>query len=398
MYFKRACVSAMLVAGATVVAACGGSSSDESAAAKGSAPIKIGVIESLSGPLTAIGLDQWNAISMLTNKLNAAGGVGGHKIELVRRNDNSDPAEAAKQIRGFASDKSVVAAVGPTGSAAVLAAKPVIESLKLPMVSAVSAAALSDPPVQWWFRSIAKDTQQTQGVLNFIKAAGKTKVALLNASDPFGQSGAEQFKKEAPAMGMTITSAQSYPLDTTDPSVQVAKVKASNPDAYIIWDGTSEARLALTLKTLKSAGSGDAPVLLPESATSSAFTKAAGSAAEGAFYFAFLAPNDPRPGAQSDFVKAWQAAHSSALPDDSNAMGYAAMSVVVKGITDLAAANKAITREGLRDAIEAIQGYDSTTGTMSFGPGKHDPIALSDVQINMIDNGTTKRAQPSDVK
>ena len=360
-------------------------------------PIRIGAFLSVTGPAAFLGDPEQKTLEMYVERINAAGGIDGRKLELVRRNDNSDPAQAAKEIRGFAADDSIVGAVGPTGSAAVLAAKPVIESLKLPMVSSVSAAALSEPPVQWWFRSIAKDTQQTQGVMNFIKSAGKTKIGLLYATDPFGQSGAEQFKKEAPAMGLTITSAQSYPLDTTDPSVQVAKVQATHPDAYIIWDGTSEARLALALKTLKSQGSGDAPVLLPESATSSAFTKAAGAAANGAFYFAFLAPEDPKPGAQADFVKEWQATHDG-LPDDSNAMGYAAMSVVVKGLTDLASAKKPITRENLRDAIQAIKGFDATTGTMNFGPGKPDPIALSDVQINTIENGTTKRASPSDVK
>jgi ABC-type branched-subunit amino acid transport system substrate-binding protein len=79
-------------------------------------------------------------------------------------------------------------------------------------------------------------------------------------------------------------------------------------------------------------------------------------------------------------------------------MGYAAMSAVVKGMSDLASAKKPITRQNLRNSIEAIKGYDSTTGTMNFGPDKHDPIALDDVQINVIDNGTTKRATPSDVQ
>src|SRR5947209_18454840 len=59
------------------------------------APIKIGVIEPLSGPVAASGNYVRMGAEIARDWLNAKGGIGGRKIDLLIEDNKSDPKEAA---------------------------------------------------------------------------------------------------------------------------------------------------------------------------------------------------------------------------------------------------------------------------------------------------------------
>src|SRR4029453_9058622 len=59
------------------------------------APIKIGVIEPLSGPVAASGNYVRMGAEIARDWINAKGGVGGRKVELLIEDNKSDPKEAA---------------------------------------------------------------------------------------------------------------------------------------------------------------------------------------------------------------------------------------------------------------------------------------------------------------
>src|SRR5262245_34128810 len=62
-------------------------------------PIKIGVPTILSGRVAQLGISSRNALTMEAEKFNAAGGLGGRKIELIARDSKGKPDEAANNTR-----------------------------------------------------------------------------------------------------------------------------------------------------------------------------------------------------------------------------------------------------------------------------------------------------------
>ena len=62
-------------------------------------PIKIGMPTILSGRVAQLGTSSRNAVMMEVDKFNAAGGLGGRKIEMVIRDSKGQPQEAARVSR-----------------------------------------------------------------------------------------------------------------------------------------------------------------------------------------------------------------------------------------------------------------------------------------------------------
>lgn len=96
--------------------------------------IKIGASLILSGPFAFLGAFQRNSIQVEIDRINAAGGVGGAKLELVSRDDGgpavTDAAKANNNAREFVNDPTVGLVIGPTISGTYAAVKGVYEQGK----------------------------------------------------------------------------------------------------------------------------------------------------------------------------------------------------------------------------------------------------------------------------
>ncbi len=62
-------------------------------------PIRIGMQTILSGRVAMLGISSRNAVNLEIEKFNAAGGLGGRKIELIVRDSKGQPQEAARVAR-----------------------------------------------------------------------------------------------------------------------------------------------------------------------------------------------------------------------------------------------------------------------------------------------------------
>ena len=96
--------------------------------------IKIGASLILSGPFAFLGAFQRNSLQVEIDRINAAGGVGGAKLELVTRDDGgpavTDAAKANNNAREFVNDTSIGLVVGPTISGTYAAVKGIYEQGK----------------------------------------------------------------------------------------------------------------------------------------------------------------------------------------------------------------------------------------------------------------------------
>src|SRR5690349_24625100 len=70
-----------------LLAACGSGNSP----ATGTGPIRVGLILSLTGNYSSLGTEDKKAVDLAVEEINAAGGIGGRKIETVLKDDKSQP-------------------------------------------------------------------------------------------------------------------------------------------------------------------------------------------------------------------------------------------------------------------------------------------------------------------
>ncbi len=205
------------------------------------APIKIGSVQPVTGPLSVIGQGQRKAQILAVETINAAGGIkalGGAKIELLLGDSESKP-EVARSEADRLMNAGAAMVVGPFDSGAAMAIATLAEQRGVPFVMDVAALDdITQKGYQYSFRIFP--TGSTFGktgvayirqILEEQKLSPKTAV-LTNTGDAFGKGQAENFRKAFEASGLPIKIVEqiTYPVGIHDLSAEVAKIKSVKPE------------------------------------------------------------------------------------------------------------------------------------------------------------------------
>src|SRR5207247_6186876 len=120
-------------------------------------PVKIGVIGPLSGLGASIGHDMSAGVQIAVNELNASGGVLGHQIEVIQRDNQGIPAQTPQIARDLIDQEHVSMLVGPPGITSWLAIKQLIDQahvIDFPIMTDPYLKTHVDP---WTFRLMIPD-------------------------------------------------------------------------------------------------------------------------------------------------------------------------------------------------------------------------------------------------
>jgi branched-chain amino acid transport system substrate-binding protein/urea transport system substrate-binding protein len=101
--------------------------------ARAADPIKVGVLQPLSGGLENLGQQGVQGTQLAIEEANEAGGVLGRQFDLVIADDKTDPKTAVERTRELIQRDQVVAIFGPVTSANRDAIQPTIERFKTPL-------------------------------------------------------------------------------------------------------------------------------------------------------------------------------------------------------------------------------------------------------------------------
>src|SRR5688572_22236323 len=102
--------------------------------------IKIGFFGPITERFAGLGIDAKKGAELAVKQANAAGGINGRKIELIVHDDRGNRAEAVAVARKLIEQDKVVAIVSGSLSLTSIAAAPIINEAKVPMVAAYSNA------------------------------------------------------------------------------------------------------------------------------------------------------------------------------------------------------------------------------------------------------------------
>src|SRR5262245_8286461 len=100
--------------------------------------ILIGEYGSFTGTTATLGLATHKGIVLAFDEVNAAGGIGGKKLRLISEDDQSKPEEAATAVTKLIHQDRVSALLGEGMSSRSLAAAPIAQAQKIPMISPAS--------------------------------------------------------------------------------------------------------------------------------------------------------------------------------------------------------------------------------------------------------------------
>lgn len=273
----------VLVLALLACAACAGGTGGSSSQA--GAPIKIGLLTSLTGNYAPLGSQDKLAAEQLVNQVNGQGGINGHKIDLIQKDDHSDPNQTVVAYNQLV-DSGVAAIEGPPQSTSELAIQSLVDQKAIPDVSVGAADEQTIPVHPYMWQTTPLSSQVANAMVSFLKAQGKTKVATLtDTKNAYAVDGNKSFDKLAQQAGIQVVDPETFELGQTDFTPQFAKIVAQKPDFLVVW-ATGAPPVVIT-KQWAAASSG-IPLMMSAAEASPLYIQPAGAAAENVYIAATL--------------------------------------------------------------------------------------------------------------
>ena len=365
--------------------------------------IKVGIYGSLTGTTATFGKSTLNGAQLAFDELNAAGGIGGKKIEYVAEDDQSKAEEAATAVQKLINQDHVVALIGEVASSRSLAAAPIAQQNGVPMISPSSTNPEVTKKGDFIFRACFLDEFQGRVMARFAADSLHMKrVAILkDIKNDYSVGLAQFFSDEYKARGGSIVGEQAYNEGDSDFRSQLTALKANNPEAIFVPGYYTEvgsiARQARELGIT-------APLLGGDGWVSDQLLKIGGEALNGSYYsnhFALDQPSEPL----QKFFKDYNAKFKS-NPDAIAGLAYDSANLLIDALKRLQASDAAAfealddsksgdaaaakaARAKLRDLINNVKDFPGITGVINFDANRNP---VKPAVVIKVENGVEKFA------
>ncbi|MES2758202.1 MAG: ABC transporter substrate-binding protein [Pseudomonadota bacterium] len=351
-------------------------------------PIRIGSVLSVSGPAAFLGDPELKTLQLYVEKINAAGGVLGRKLELVHYDDGSDAAKANSFTKRLIESDKVDILIGGTTTGATMAMAPLVATASLPFISLAGAVVVIDPVKKWVFKTPHTDRMAAEKVFEDMKKRGITKVGLLSETSGFGASGRKETQTVAAKYGITLVADETYGPKDTDITAQLTRIKSVPGVQAVFVFGLGQGPAVVT-KNYGQLGMTALPMYQSHGVASDEYLKLSGKAAEGVRLPtpALLIANAlPAGDVQRNIVTSYDKAYKERYKMDPSTFGGYALDALNLSVDAIKRAG-GTDREKVRAALETTKGFVGTTGVFNMSPLDHMGLDLSAFRMVEVKNG-----------
>ena len=326
--------------------------------------ILIGQFGSLTGGEATFGQSTDKGIRLAVDAKNAAGGIKGKKIKLITLDNQGKPEEAAAVVKKLITQDKVIAILGEVASTRSLAAAPIAQNFKIPMVSPSSTNPKVTQVGDYIFRVCFIDPFQGSVMAKFTHDNLKLKkVAVLkDLKSDYSLGLAEFYITKFKELGGSIVAEQTFQTGDSDFKAQLTQIRSSAPDAIFIPAYYTEVGLIarqarqLGLKAVLLGGDGwDSPKLF----------EIGQKAIEGGYFSNHYATESTNP-ATINFIKNFKTKYNE-TPDGLAAAGYDAAMVLI-GAMERASE---LQPDKIREELAKTTGFDGATGKITINKDRN---------------------------
>ncbi len=350
-------------------------------------PIRIGSFLAVTGGAAFLGDPEQKTLELYVEKLNAAGGLLGRKLQLVAYDSAGDAEKARTFVKRLIEQDKVDLIVGGTTTGETMAVVALAEQAGIPFISLAGAVVIIEPVKKWVFKTPHTDRMACEKIFIDMKARGATRVGLISGAGGFDKSMRGECLKVAKNHGIEIVADESYGPADTDMTAQLTKIRQNAQVQAVLNAGFGQGP-AIVTKNYRQIGM-TVPLYQSHGVASKEFIKLAGEAAEGVRLPAAallvsdqLADSDP----QKIVVAHYRREYEARFKSDVSTFGghaYDGLMLAVEAIKKAGSTDKA----KVRDALENIKGYVGTGGIVNLSATDHLGLDLSAFRMLEIRKG-----------
>jgi branched-chain amino acid transport system substrate-binding protein len=367
---KRILIASLVIASLLSACQTQGSSGDK---------VRIGVFMSTTGTTANFGISSVNGIKMAADEINAAGGINGKQVELLVQDDRSDASEAATIVTKFVTQDQVHAVIGEVASSRSIAAAPIAQNAKIPMLTPSSTNPEVTKKGDFIFRSCFIDPYQGAAIAQFAaKTLGaKTAAIMVDRKNDYSTGLEKVISEVFTRFGGKIVATQSYQEGDQDFNAQLTSLKGSNPEVIFVPGYYND--VGLIAKQARDKGI-TVPLIGGDGWDSEQLYKIGGTALNGSYFTNHYSPYDTEPKVVK-FVNDYKKRYNS-TPDALAATAYDAANIMFDAIKR----SKSLSGTDIRDALQATKAFPGVTGTVTFNQNRDAVKPI--VMIEIKDGGT----------
>ncbi|MBW9089653.1 ABC transporter substrate-binding protein [Rhizobium wenxiniae] len=206
------------------------------------AEVKFGALYPFSGQLALLGEESARGLEIAVDEINAAGGIQGEKVVLVK-GDAVDNNQAIGEARRLISLEKVSAIFGTYSSARSIAASQVAELSGIPYFELGAVAdEVTSRGLKYMFRTNPYAKDMGEMVVDMVvekvapglgKQPGDLKIGIIYEDSSYGTSVSKHQADFAKEKGLNIVLSSGYPAATVDMSSLVLQLKQAGADVVL---------------------------------------------------------------------------------------------------------------------------------------------------------------------
>ena len=240
------------------------------------AEVVIGIAGPHTGAYAAFGDQLWRGASQAAADVNAAGGINGEMIKIVKADDACEPKQAVSVANRLVDSDEAVAVVGHFCSSSTMPASEIYEEAGVLMVTPASTnPSVTDRGLDNVFRVCGRDDQQGDVAGSYIiSELGAKRVAILHDKDTYGQGLADATKATLNAYGLDEVLYEGLTRGEKDFNAVVTKIRSV--DADVVYFGGLHSEAGPLVRQMREQGS-KAIFISGDGIVSNEFVSVAGS-------------------------------------------------------------------------------------------------------------------------
>lgn len=370
------CGSSSSSGGSSSSSSSGSSSSSSGASSPSGGVVKIGNIGSMSGALQAVGVSQTHGVQLAVNAINASGGLLGKKLQIVTRDDASDPSQATAQARAMVEQVKPPVVFGGSSQGPSEAIEPVVAAANI--VNFPGTAYSGDINAKKYpmaFLSYITQVSQQQAMIAELQKHHYTKIALYYVNNASGSVVADSVLGAVKSAGITIVSKATFATGSPDLTPVAIQAKNAHPQAILVC-ATALGDFSTLATALKNEG-----VTVPVLATAAALNPTFASVTKG------NATNWSATGFRSFFYSGGGAGSPAIIKlihnndqiggkDDlliATALFYDAVNIWAEGVKTA----KSFDPQKVTAALNHVTNYQGVLGVTNYSPTQHLGLNLN---------------------
>ena len=382
-------IIAAIISAGLLLSGCAGSK-ETLKTGDGGEPYKIGAVIDVSGSSSSLGVPEKNTLQMLADKVNTAGGINGHPLELIILDNKSDETEAVLAVKKLINQEKVLAVLGCSSSGPSMSMIDTVQKEKVPMISLAASSTIVEPVQerQWVFKTAQSDIVTISKLMSYLKEKSLTGVALLYMNNAYGDGGRTAFTAAAQANGVKSVVEEKFEATDKDMTPQLTRVKTSGAQAAVVWAIPPSA--SIITKNFKDLNMG-IPLLHSHGVGNQNFIDLAQGAADGVILpigkliVADQIPDsDPQQEVLNRYIEEYSQKYNSP-PNSFGGYAWDGFYLLVNAIEKVGA-----DRAAIRDTLENTRGYSGVSGMFNLSASDHNGLHEDSMVMVQVENGKWK--------